>query len=83
MALLGPRFWPQNSPQKVYVGPFFFAFFPRKWGTSTFFWGGESKNGGFGMEAKKFMLKKFMCFFRPILQRCKSYPDRAEKVKSG
>ena len=28
MALLGPRFWPKNPPEKVYVGPFF-AFFPR------------------------------------------------------
>ena len=32
----------------------------------NFFWG--PKIGGFGRGAKKFMLKKFMCFFRPLIR---------------
>ena len=38
MARLGPSFWPQIPPEKVCACPFF-ASFPRKWGTATFFWG--------------------------------------------
>ena len=60
MARLRPHFGHQKSPRKSLCGSLF-AFFPRKWGTSTFFLGAQK--GGFWVGAKKFMLKKFMCFF--------------------
>ena len=66
MARLGPRFRPQKSPWKSSCGSLFcvlsqkmrhinFLLGPPKWG----FWVG----------CKKFMLKKFMCFFRPLSRK--------------
>ena len=55
-----PRFWPQNCPEKVYVGPLC-AFFPRKWGTWAFFWGPQM--GCFGWGAKRSLCWKSLCAF--------------------
>ena len=62
MARLGPLFDPKNPHQKVYVGPFL-ASFSREWGTYIFLW---AQNEVFWVGAKKFMLKKFMCFLGPL-----------------
>ena len=48
----------KNPPEKVYVGPFLRPF-PGN-GARKLFWG--PKMGCFWVGAKKFMLKKFMCF---------------------
>ena len=62
MARLGPRFHPQNPPEKVYVRPFF-ASFPENEAHKLFSGGPEWV---FWVGAKKLMLKNCMCFFRPL-----------------
>ena len=54
---------PKNPPKKVYVG-LFLASFPRKNEAHKLFSGGQ--NLGFWVGAKKFMSRKFMCFFGPL-----------------
>ena len=60
-----PVFDPQNAPENVYVGPFF-VFLPGM-RDINFFLGAQI--GGFWVGAKKFMLKKSTCFFRPLVWR--------------
>ena len=58
-----PLFDPKIPPRKVYV-----AFFPKKNEANKFFsWGSEI--GAFWVGGQKFMLKMFMCFFRPLMTR--------------
>ena len=64
MARLGPRFWPQNSPRKSLCGSLF-CVLSQKMRHINFFLG--TQIGGFWVGAKKVMLKKFMCFFCPLL----------------
>ena len=64
MANLGPRFWAQKSPEKVYVGPFLCPFPGNVMTHINFFLGAQ--NGAFGVGGKQFMLRKFMCFFCPL-----------------
>ena len=60
MARLGPRFGPPKSPEKVYVYVPLLRSFPGNEAHKLFL-GAQNRVG-----AKTFMLKKFMCFFRPL-----------------
>ena len=63
MARLGtPFLTPKIPPKKFMWGPVF-ASFPRKSGTQAFF---SAPKMGCWVGAKKFVLKKFMCFFGPL-----------------
>ena len=64
MARLGPPFDAKNPPEKVYVGPIFFCVLSQEMRHINFFLGAQI--GVFWVGAKKFMLKKFMCFFGPL-----------------
>ena len=70
MARLGPLFWPKNPPEKVPVGRFL-AFFPRNWSTYQ---------TGALCGANMFMLRKFMCFFCPLLIAAESSPGGANNT---
>ena len=59
-----PLFDPEIPPEKVYVGPFFASFQETR--HINFFLTGQ--DGVFWVGVKKFMLKKFMCFFGPLLE---------------
>ena len=69
MARLGPRLEPKNSPPKSLCGSLFLRSFPgnEKNQLSFLLWGGGGKKemGRFGW-GKKFMSKKFKCFFHPL-----------------
>ena len=67
MARLGPRFWPQRSPRKSLCGSLF-CILSQEMRHINFLGGGGVQNGGFWVGGKKFMLKKFMCFFRPLIE---------------
>ena len=55
---------PEDPPEKVYVGSPFLRSFPGNEAHKLFFVGGP--NWGVLGGAKKFTLKKIMCFFRPL-----------------
>ena len=61
----GIPFLTPKIPEKVYVGPLF-ASFPRKWEWDINCLLG-AQNRVFWVGAKKLMLKKFMCFFGPLI----------------
>ena len=68
-----PIFDPKNPPEKVYAGVFFCILSQDMRHIKCFSWGPK---WGVWVGAKKFMLKKFMCFFGPLsraipdLHRC-------------
>ena len=74
MARLGPRFGPPKSPEKVYVYVPLLRSFPGNEAHKLL--SGGPKSGVLG-GGKKFMLKKFMCFFRPL------FKSRAKALYSG
>ena len=63
LARLGPRFGPQKSPEKVYVYVPLLRSFPGNEARKLF---SRGPNLGVVGGGQKFMLKKFMCFFRPL-----------------
>ena len=66
MARLRPAFWPQKSSRKSLCGSLFYVL-SQEMRHISFFLGAQ--NGVFWVGTKKFMLKKFMCFFGPVFWR--------------
>ena len=75
MARLGPLFGPSNCPEKVYVYVPLLRSFPGNEAHKLFL---GVQNGVFWVGTKKFMLRRFMCCFRPLMAACA--PSHVEVV---
>ena len=66
MARLGPPFWHPKSPRKSLCGSLF-CITSQEMRRMSFFLGAQ--NGVFWVGVKKFVLKIFMCFFGPLVEK--------------